>query len=415
MKFYRIAILFLLAACTTPSNTQTQSIDASIPNPAQIPVPDAIVARRVKEKKVNYVRGSTRKICQVTGEFDRERQQATLSKTESRFGVGGTDLGASFEHEGKVFFLFGDTNGHAQPAGADSIAFSTDADPERCLSLQFITDSNGTFLPPRVRGVSHGLFEVPTGGFSAHGMMYVFFVTDRGRPDVLGRSVLARSDDGGRNFTLVYESSRSKFIALAPIVVNNADVPGLPRNQGMGVLLWGTGQYRRSDPYLAYVPLDEVEDRNSWKFFAGMDQGQPRWSANETEAAPMFNHPCMGEFSVERNRFMGKWMMLYNCNNPRGINFRVAKEPWGEWSETQVLFNPRVEDGYCFFMHMSYAQRQCDAVNDPGRDNVTGGEYAPSVISRFTTDDSSRTRIYFLMSTWNPYNVVLMKSVLRLE
>jgi hypothetical protein len=80
-----------------------------------------------------------------------------------------------------------------------------------------------------------------------------------------------------------------------------------------------------------------------------------------------------------------------------------------------VLFNPRVEEGYCFFMHLTWTQRQCDAVHDPGRENNSGGEYAPSVISRFTTGDSNQIMIYFLMSTWNPYNVVLMKSVLRLE
>lgn len=44
-----------------------------------------------------------------------------------------------------------------------------------------------------------------------------------------------------------------------------------------------------------------------------------------------------------------------------------------------------------------------------------GGEYAPYVISRFTTGGSGSTTIYFVMSTWNPYQAVLMKSTLRLQ
>lgn len=418
MKFFRFVVLLLITACAPTPIHQAQVTDTANPvvaNSVKFSAPLAVAAKKAEEKKLSYVRGSTQKVCQVTGEFDRERQQATLSKTESRFGVSGTDLGTSFEHEGKIFFLFGDTNSPKQPVGADSIAYSTDRNPDACLNLQFVTDANGTFLPPTVQGISLGLWEVPTGGFSAHGAIYVFFMTDRPRPDALGRSVLARSDDNGRSFKLVYEASRSKFIELGAQVVENADVPGLPRDQGKGVLLWGTGQYRRSDPYLAYVPLDEIEDRSAWKFFAGMEKDQPRWSAAEADAAPLFDHPCMGEFSIDQNNLTRQWMMFYNCNNPRGINFRFSKQPWSGWSESQVLFNPRVEEGYCFFMHMSYSQRQCDAVNDPGRENNSGGEYAPSVISRFTKGDSTETTVYFLMSTWNPYNVVLMKSVLRME
>ncbi len=366
-------------------------------------------------KRVSYVRGSTEKICQVTGDFDRQKLQPTKNRTESRFGVSGTDLGYSFEHDGKTFFLFGDTTGRPKFQGADSIAYSTDTSPDHCLDLQFVTDPGGTFLSPHVPGVSLGLYEVPSGGFSVNGKMYVFFMTDHSKPEMLGRSVLARSDDGAHAFTPVYEASRSKFIEVAPLIVNNADIRGLPQNQGQGILLWGTGLYRKSDPYLAYTPMNSIEDRKAWRFFAGLNQGQPRWSENEADAAPLFNQPCLGEFSVERNPFLNKWLMLYNCDKPRGINFRVADDPWGAWSATEVLFNPMKDNGYCAFIHMSYAQRFCDLVSDWGRENDWGGEYAPHVISRFTTGDANQTTIYFLMSMWNPYNVVLMKSVLQLE
>ncbi len=57
--------------------------------------------------------GATQKVCQLTGENDKETGLPTLNRTASRHGFWGTDLGSSFEHEGRLFFLFGDT--HAVP------------------------------------------------------------------------------------------------------------------------------------------------------------------------------------------------------------------------------------------------------------------------------------------------------------
>src|ERR1700674_2991621 len=55
--------------------------------------------------------GSTVKVCQLTGDFDAARRLPTASLTRKRFGIIGTDLGSSFEHEGRLWFLFGDTAG----------------------------------------------------------------------------------------------------------------------------------------------------------------------------------------------------------------------------------------------------------------------------------------------------------------
>lgn len=50
---------------------------------------------------------------------------------------------------------------------------------------------------------------------------------------------------------------------------------------------------------------------------------------------------------------------------------------------------------------------------DPG--SVRGGAYAPYVIERFTKLEGSELSLYYVLSTWNPYVVVLMKSRLRVE
>ncbi len=384
------------------------------------------------------MRGSSQKICQLTGDMDRELNQPTKSQTYSRFGVEGTDLGFSFEHNGKLYFLFGDTNGNSKFSGADSIAYTTDTNPEDCITLNFLNLANlssssslayglgpqsnpgnvskvSNYLPITIPGISTADYEVPSGGFSANGKMYIFYSTDHTENKIMGRSILARSNDSGKSFKFVTNISSDKFINVAPTVVNNIDVPGVPLNQGQGVLIWGSGDYRKSDPYLAYVPLNQFEDHTAWRYFSGIQSGPPSWSENESDAVSLFNQACIGELSVTWNQFLHKWLMLYNCLQPRGINFRVADQPWGPWSQEQVLFDPDVDNGYCHFIHFSWESRKCDDISDPELVNEYGGEYAPYVISRFTTGNENGTTIYFVMSTWNPYQVVLMKSTLRLE
>jgi hypothetical protein len=371
---------------------------------------------------VTVVPGSTRKLYQLTGEFDRERQALTLNRTETRFRLVGTDLGASFEHGGHIYFLFGDSNATTppdqwRPFGGDAIAHTTDRNPLAGIRLEFIRAPDEGYLSPQVPGISLGPFEVPTGGFSTGPRLYVFFTTDSSGGVVMGRSVLASSTDNGRTFDRLYDVSRSKFINVAPVLVNNRDVPGMPGRTGRSVLCWASGPYRQSDPYLAYIPVSGVDRRSSWRYFTGMDpvSGLPRWSAAEADAVPLFQHACIGELSVAWLAPLGVWLMLYNCDTPRGIVYRVAEHPWGPWSDAAVLFDPFADGGYCHFIHRSWEAGACDSVHDPGRENEWGGEYGPYVIAPYTTGDAAATSIFFVMSTWNPYNTVLMTARLRGE
>src|SRR5260370_24499445 len=157
-------------------------------------------------RRLIYITGSTKKICQLTGECDRGCGQSSTSRTESRVGLVGTDFGSSFEHDGRLYFLFGDTvainhNPFRPPAG-DSIAWTQDTDPEKCLRLEFLTAPDGGYLSPSVQPhISLGPFELPLAGFRAPGQMYVFFSTDwNGSADnaLLGGPVLSSSIGRGQ-------------------------------------------------------------------------------------------------------------------------------------------------------------------------------------------------------------------------
>ncbi|MBI3097434.1 MAG: DUF4185 domain-containing protein [Planctomycetes bacterium] len=347
-----------------------------------------------------HVPGSTKKVCQLTGDLDRSTGSPTLSQTGRRFGAVATDLGSSFEHRGRLYFLFGDTWG--RPAARDAVAWTECSDPATIV-VDFHPGKNGKWVPPVVPGIGQGGFEVPSGGISVGGVMYVAFTTDHTAEKTMGRSVLARSDDDGRAFKVLYELSRDKFINVSF------------RAQDGWVYIYGSGDYRKSSVCLARVKQEEIEDRGRLEFLAGADEkGQPRWGGREEEAAPLFRHDVVGEFSVAYLGPVRRYVMLYNSGDPRGITMRSAESPWGPWSEGSVIFDPWKDGGYGEFMHISSKFKgRKDDLSDPKREEEWGGEYGPYVMSRFTTEADGVCRIYYTMSTWNPYQVVVMRTDLK--
>jgi hypothetical protein len=285
------------------------------------------------------------------------------------------------------------------------VATSTETDPGNCLKLDVVKDADGGYRPLTVAGVSGGEFSVPTGGFSAGGRMYAVVTTDRTDEMVMGRSVLARSDNGGRDFTPLYDMSTRHFINVAFA------------KDGGKVLAFGSGNYRQSDVRLAVMDEDKVGDKAAIRYFAGTDaKGQPTWSADEADAAPMLDQACVGELSVAWNADLNKWVMMYNCGAPRSqILVRTAHAAWGPWSAPQVVFDAERDNGLCRFMHDP--QGKCgDRLTDPHSPQTAGDPYAPYMITRFAEGVAGEhADIYFLMSTWNPYNVVLMKARLKLD
>jgi hypothetical protein len=352
---------------------------------------------------LGYVPNSTKRVSQLTGDFDRMAGVPTVSQTGRRFGVAATDLGSSFEHQGNLYFLFGDTWGRLDRPGAwDAVAWTESTDPENVL-LDFHRGEDGRWLPPKVPGIKQGPFEIPSGGVSIADTMYVVFTTDHSFKKTMGRSVVARSRDDGQTFQVLYDLSRDKFINVS---FWSADG---------WLYIYGSGDYRKSSVYLARVKPEDVEDRTKLQYFVGMDPGQQlRWSPRETDAAPLFRHDVVGEFSVAYLEPVQRYLMLYNSKEPRGITMRSANAPWGPWSEGSVVYQPWRDNGYGHFVHVSARSEGVkDALSDPKRDNVWGGEYGPYIMARYTRGSDGWCRIYYTMSTWNPYQVVVMQSDLR--
>ncbi|HEX8935581.1 MAG TPA: DUF4185 domain-containing protein, partial [Pseudonocardiaceae bacterium] len=355
------------------------------------------------------------KIVQLTGEFDREgwngkgTPRFAYNRTRSRFGIIGTDLGVSFAHRDRLYFLFGDTGrlGYNDPNHDDAIAFCTDQTADGGLKLTFLPQ------PPLVPAIGQGAFEVPLDGISWNGSMYGFFSTDHrlvGKYVMMGRSVLARSDDNGYDFRLLYEVSRYKFINVSAMIVD-AHQHGLP-GDGPQLVTFGSGRYRSSDVYLAVKPAAKLEEQGGFLFYAG-GRDQPAWSSAEEDAVPLFGEGCIGELSVRWNPLLGAWICLYNADWPAdriaagGIVMRWSRRPFGPWSVGDLVFS--VKDGLGKFMHLPGADHTESTFPVDRRDDL-GGMYGPYQIPQYAhrSNDGNGVQIYFTMSTANPYQAMLM-------
>jgi hypothetical protein len=419
MKFLLGGVLGLFLAVWTFS--------AQIQTSARVLLPGVLLARpalsampTATEPVLRYVAGSTVKVEQLLGEQDKQLHRPTLSRTLTRYGIEGTDLGNSFEHAGRVYFLFGDTMGRLRRA-LDTIATTDATDPETGVRLDFLK-SGSDYLTIQPPGISMGAFEVPVAGISLGGQVYVAVSTNHLEDRLTDRSVLTKFTPPAnfRPLRTISQLPEGHFVRFS-LHIEPAPIAGLPAG-GPFVFFWGTGAYRKSDAYLSIVPAAQFESGKGTQYFAGLDaSGTPIWSEKELHAKAIVENGTMGDLSVTWCKDLGLWLMTYDSRDPapRGILFSYSRTPWGPWSEPQIIFNAMRDGALGKFIHDPQANPD-DGLAGPvigkGQANpqaVHGGAYAPYVIERWTKVQGSELSIYYVLSTWNPYVVVLMKSRLH--
>ena len=375
---------------------------------------------------LTWIPGSTVKVEQMIGDCDytalaRTGQcTPTASRTITRAKVIGTDIGASFESQGKLLFLFGDTTGPTEYFASDTMASTTSTDPAAGLVLDFLTNTDGTPYFIRIPGVRMGAAEVPHAGIRLNNATYIVCNTgtDISLPDPNANnySVLTRFDEATRRFTLLRTlSSRpnGRFISTS-----------LDR-YGSDVVVFGLSAYRASDVYLSMVPASSFESGQGTRYFSGLVRGQPTWSSSESEAVPLFVDPestkTIGNVSVIFSEELGLWLMTYDGGKTPttvGAYFAYAPEPWGPWSDPQLIFNARREGALGQYIHdptivpSDGLTGPTIGQNDPN--TTRGGFYAPYLIERFTRVTGNKLSIYYTGSTWNPYTIVLLRSELTI-
>jgi len=346
--------------------------------------------------------------------------QARLRKLETRhlgqwtarspnqvdgLGFSGTDLGIGFVHRGQLWFLFGDSQS-VFDYSADSLAYTAmrPLDSAALPKLDWTTRASGLFAPLTVPGVDLGFMNVAVEGVSLGESAYVFAAA--GWSDPLGHhrvSVLAHSDGAMLDdFTVDHVVASQRFLNVSVLV------------EGDWAYIWGSGEFRKSDVYLARVRANELTDRGAWEYFHGDSPEGPMFLKGEQNAQPVVTAGCVGELSVRKHEALGLFLLAYNCESPRGVFLHTAQGPAGPYSEPISIFEPWRDRGYEHFIHVAPdVSGRDDGLSDPGREDQSGGEYGPYLVPEwFTEEPGGGYGIVYTLSSWNPYQVHLMRTVL---
>jgi hypothetical protein len=345
---------------------------------------------------------------------------------------------------------------------------------DKCLEMEVHTRPGAArmFAPATIVGptkIKQGFFNVPSGGVGGADGLYAFFWTDhcagpnplRPMPDdplarpaatrkcpenddlnSIGRGVMARSEDDGRTFDHVVAMPTGFIYSTA---VNGSTQAELPQDQRLGYFIFGVARYRAGVPYLANAPEETLGNPASWRFFSGRaPNGQPRWVTHEEwmrgAAQPGAQNPsiwrppgdaeifvavleggrCIGELSITWNLPLHMWLMLYQCPGG-GVLARVAPTPWGPWSLPTEILGDADHVGCRLVMTPEGCGKRRDfwpSKNVNGK-LVAGGFYAPYVLNRYTSSAAGEgpgrsSTIYWVVSSWNPYEVSIMRTTLHI-
>ncbi len=321
-------------------------------------------------------------LARLTGASAPEQEPASLlnpNRTHTDYNVGGTDLGIIWEMTpNKVGIFFGDTYGrdHIQggnggPQGGDwranVLAFSTDTDLSDGLTITSmamdpVTPKRAKELIPKRTHL--GFTAIPTAAIRANGVDYVHYFDaavfgNDNNPDNF--SGLFKSTDDGQNWT------------RCPNVVFAYDSPffmaAYEKKDGY-VYMIGSRKNRLGLPHLARIPEDGMEDKANYRFWDGST-----WNVNESAAIPIFDMGS-GEASLMWHEKHKMWIYTYVYGDV-GLHYAQAANITGPWKISLSPLIPGIGwGGYGCYMHKL----------------VRNSDW-----------------IYFMTSTWQHYNVFVIR------
>jgi hypothetical protein len=320
----------------------------------------------------------------------------------SQVGIGGTDLGHMVSHNGKTYFLFGDTFASEASAGSggpdwrnNAMAYSTDTTPANGITFDgWLTRPDGTakqVITPGTAAVTY----IPTGAVSVGDKIYAWYmhVSNWSTGWTLSHAGLASWREGDGQFSIVpnyrFENPAGGAYTTANGTVGGnfgmvaASYRSPLENSGDGhIYIWGTPGGREGGVKLARVLPAQIENLSAYRYYDGTIAGAAQWTDNEY-AGEKIVASSVGEMSVMYNAAVGAWTMMYITGGAQpDFEIRQAPHPWGPWSSPH---------------------RVVDFSQAPGL-------YAP-YMNPLYVEDNGKT-LYFTMSLWNPYDVYLAKVTL---
>ncbi|MDT5176516.1 MAG: hypothetical protein QOJ95_714 [Mycobacterium sp.] len=376
---------------------------------------------------------STQFVQWLTGNY--QTGNPLIADTLNRFGINGTDVGVIWDNgmvddpstpynEHQVLMAFGDTFSGANMTG--NWRFNVLLRSADTVLSDGVTIPNGEWFngnmfggtplssPTTARQIIHpdglpaGITLIPTAGISLptpgtqFGVtQYVNFmsVTNWGAPGTwtTNYSAFAYSTDNGENWTVAPTSVRYND----PWSGNANFQQGAYVRPGDGyVYNYGTPNGRQGYAYVSRVAEKDILDTSKYEYYsAGSAGGWFGWGATPSgwyknqpaKASAVFGQDTgacgvanpgnqVSEMSVQYNKQLKKYVVLYG-DQFNNIVMRTSDTPQGGWSAAKVLMGQQ-----------------------------PGGIYAPMMHPWSPSTMGTGTDLYWNLSLWSQYNVMLMKT-----
>ncbi|MCX5043090.1 DUF4185 domain-containing protein [Aldersonia sp. NBC_00410] len=344
------------------------------------------------------LRGATETVAWVTG-------PASPNNTAERFGITGTDLGISWDNgasgaQHQILMAFGDTVGNCVAPGGEwrSNVLLRSADVELSDGIDIPNPQYGNpiggspvsaqrpdFARQIVASLGFAPFEVtviPTAGIAVGDTQYISYTSVRewGAPGhwTTNFSAIAYSIDNGETWTTdpatvrvnVPVGALTGFQQIAP-GNDNFQLQAYLRKDGF-VYGFGTPNGRFGAPRVSRVPETQIRDLGAYRYWNGSD-----WVVGAGNAVDVIGAP-VGEMSASWSPYLNKYVALFRNEPTAQVELWSADAPQGPWTRDKVLFN---------------------AVDLPG------AFYAP-----FIHPASAGNWLYFTLSLWEGYNVMLVRT-----
>jgi hypothetical protein len=375
---------------------------------------------------------STQFVNWVTGNYyslDPARDPLDWPNTLSRYSVYGTDVGTMWDNgipdnpatpinEHQVLIAVGDTFGGPNSANwrPNTLFRSSDTDLSNGMLIPAGQWFNGNMfggaplgpnsttarqsifpdgLPAGVTLIPTAGISVPTPGTQFGATQYVSFmsVTQWGAPGswTTNYSAIAYSTDNGENWKVAPTSVRYN----QPWTGNqNFQQSAFVRPGDGYVYMYGTPNGRQGAAYVSRVLEKDILDATKYEYYRKAQSATTPagWVRNNPAAAtPVFGQESgacgvanagntVSEMSVQYNKQLKKYVVLYGDQN-NNIVMRTSDTPQGTWSAAKVVM---------------------------GQQN--GGIYAPMMHPWSPSTMGTGSDLYWNLSLWSEYNVMLMRT-----
>ncbi len=319
------------------------------------------------------------------------------NQTIPRFAITGTDLGIMWDNgdpsNNQVLMAFGDTKGYCQIPGKqwrynalfrtqDRFLANTIAVPDAAvgnrysgspvwrqgISKQIINSINAA---PEETGI------IPTAGVGLAGKQFMNFMSikswDNNGSWTTNYSAIAMSPDNGETWGVYPGTIRT------PSGGNENFQMGAFLKPGPGdpyLYSFGTPNGRGGSAYVARVSPEFLPDLTKYEYW---NSDSNSWVLNNPSAATAVVPGPVGEMSAQFNTYLKQYLILY-CNGANDVVMRTAPAPQGPWGPERMLVSSM---------------------------QIPGGIYAP-----FLHPWSTGKELYYNLSLWSAYNVMLMHTVL---